>query len=118
MRATIRLGIAVLNVELRDDVDDIDAVWKDVDEAVEEVTDELPEGALPPQVDHELNETESVVVAVTGNADVLVLADGEFFPGRLQYYVCHRLSVQIFAGSSWDMSEVMMKASSSTCARP
>lgn len=75
VRATIRLGIAVLNVELRDDVGDIDTVWKDVDEAVDEATKELPEGALAPQVDHRLNETESVVIAVTGSSDSLVLAD-------------------------------------------
>ncbi|MEM9188855.1 MAG: efflux RND transporter permease subunit [Myxococcota bacterium] len=75
VRVTIRSGIAILNVELRQAVNDTQPVWDDVQDAIDDAYAEMPEAAIKPDLDYELNNTESVVVALTGPSDVLYLAD-------------------------------------------
>ena len=72
---TIRSGVVVTQINLRDDVGDYDRAWSDVQDALDDARTEFPDEALPPRLDDRLNQTESVVVALTGPADVLALRD-------------------------------------------
>jgi multidrug efflux pump subunit AcrB/outer membrane protein TolC len=80
VQATIRTGLALLNVELRPEVgaDGTDRAWSDVRDALEEARLDMPAEALAPRLDDDVLDTESVLVAITsasGNGDVLRLAD-------------------------------------------
>lgn len=80
VQATIRTGLALLNVELRPDVsgDETDRAWSEVRDALEDARAEMPDEALAPRLDDDVQDTESVLVAITsadGNGDVLALAD-------------------------------------------
>lgn len=73
--ATVRSGVAILTIELRDSVTATDEVWNRVREAADRARHEMPNGVLPATLDHALMETESIVLAVTGFNDVIELAD-------------------------------------------
>lgn len=80
VQATIRTGLALLNVELRPDVGagDTDRAWSDVRDELDEARIAMPDEALAPRLDDDVLDTESVLVAITsaeGNGDVLFLAD-------------------------------------------
>ncbi|MCA9610342.1 MAG: efflux RND transporter permease subunit, partial [Myxococcales bacterium] len=75
VRTTIRASVAVLSIELGRDVDDVDSAWDRVEDAVARARAEMPEGLPPTSLDHDLVETEAVVLAVRGSNDVLALAD-------------------------------------------
>jgi multidrug efflux pump subunit AcrB/outer membrane protein TolC len=80
VQATIRTGLAIVNVELRPDVggDETARAWSDVREALEDARADMPDEALAPRLDDDVQDTESVLVAITsadGNGDVLALAD-------------------------------------------
>ncbi|MGF1465904.1 MAG: efflux RND transporter permease subunit [Sandaracinaceae bacterium] len=75
VRTTVRSGIAILNVELRREVTDTDPAWDRVEDALEDAYGDLPAAALEPSLDHDLNDTEAVLLALTGPHDVLALAD-------------------------------------------
>ncbi|MCB9591760.1 MAG: efflux RND transporter permease subunit [Sandaracinaceae bacterium] len=75
VRTTIRASVAILQVELEDSVDDTDTAWDRVEDAMARAHRDMPEGARTPSLEHDLVETESVVLAVRGTEDVLALAD-------------------------------------------
>ncbi len=75
VHVTIRKGIAILNLKFRANVTDTQTVWDEVDVAVEDAFKEMPKSAIRPTINHTLNETESVVVAISGSNDVLKLSD-------------------------------------------
>ncbi len=75
IRVTIRASIAIVSLELEPDVTDTGEAWSRVEDALEAAHREMPDSALAPSLDHSLIGTESVVVAVSGSADALVLAD-------------------------------------------
>lgn len=77
VEATIRADLAILDVQLRDEVaiDVTDEAWRDVEEALARASDELPDGALPPALDRAALDPESMIVAVHGSNDALHLAD-------------------------------------------
>ena len=74
VESTSYADVAVLLVELRDDVDGIPEAWDEVREALAEARRELPEGAGEPVLNSDLQDQESVVLAITGSADRLRLA--------------------------------------------
>ena len=74
VRVTIRAGIAILTIELGQDIDDTDTAWSRVEDAVERARRDMPDAALPPTLQHDLIETEAVLLAIRGPTDVLELA--------------------------------------------
>ena len=75
VQATAFSEMAVLNIELRDDTANFDEAWDEVREALDEARREFPEGVPEPVVDDELHDQESIVLALTGSPDLLVLLD-------------------------------------------
>jgi multidrug efflux pump subunit AcrB len=72
--ATAYAEMAVLFIELRNDVNDPESVWDEVREAVDEARQELPEGVGEPGLNDDVSgEQESVVLALTGSSDPLQL---------------------------------------------
>lgn len=75
IRVTIRASIAIVNLELEEDVTETGEAWGRVQDALDEAYREMPASAIEPSLDYSLIGTESVVVAISGSADVLALAD-------------------------------------------
>jgi multidrug efflux pump subunit AcrB len=77
VESTIRAGVLITNVRLRDDVGlaELEPAWDRVEEALDDARRELPEEAHSPDLDRHLFDPEAVVVALTGSPDVLELAD-------------------------------------------
>lgn len=69
-----RGGVAILQLELDGSIYDVDAAWKDVEDALDRAAPRIPDAALAPQLDTRVNEPESVVLAVTGSDDLLELS--------------------------------------------
>jgi len=70
---SIRNGFASMELELLGGTDDIDEAWDDVREALEKAAREFPAGAFPPVLDPDMNDQDSVVLAITGSDDPAVL---------------------------------------------
>jgi len=68
--------VAVLALELRPDTRDFDKAWDEVKEALYEARREFPEGAGEPVLNEDLQDQDSVVLAITGHPDILKLLDG------------------------------------------
>lgn len=66
---------AVLDIELRDDTSDFDRAWDEIETAVSKAQEEFPEGVRRPQVNRTLADVQTLVLAITGSDDLLVLAD-------------------------------------------
>ncbi len=75
VESTIRSGVVVMVVQLRNPLDDVDEAWDEVRRSLEDARREFPESAGEPILDRELQDTESVVVAISGLADLTALAD-------------------------------------------
>lgn len=75
VRSTIRSGVVVSDLRLRDDVSNFPEAWSDVQDALDDARAELPREVLAPRLDHDINETEGVLIAVTGLPDHLALAE-------------------------------------------
>ena len=76
IKSTAFAELAVVTVELRHDTSNFEDAWEDVRKAVGRAHREFPAGALEPRIDDNLEEQESVVLAVTGSPDPLVLLEG------------------------------------------
>lgn len=72
---TIRADVAVMIVELNGNVPDVSDAWEEVEKSLAEAEREFPAGVGKPHLDYDLQGGESVVVALTGSDDPLVLAD-------------------------------------------
>ncbi len=72
--ATARADVGIFQLELRDGVRDHDKAWDEVQKALRAARGDLPVGAEDPSLDRDLMDTESVVLAITGSSDELVLA--------------------------------------------
>lgn len=73
--AEARANLAVLSLELAARAADTELAWEEVEEALKEAQSELPDSARAPELRHDLVDTESVIFAVTGSADLLFLTD-------------------------------------------
>ena len=65
--------MTVMNIELKDNVDDFKDVWDDVREALDKAYRSFPAGVGEPVLDDDMQDQDSVVLGVTGSSDVLVL---------------------------------------------
>ena len=70
---TVRQGVAVFNLELRDDVKDHDRAWDEVETHVRSAERQLPDAAGPAKLDRDRIDNQAVVLAITGSSDPLVL---------------------------------------------
>lgn len=75
VEVTIRSSVAVFVLELNGDVLDTDEAWNDVRDALERGHRDAPEAVRAPVFAHELNRTESIVIAVRSSGDRLELAE-------------------------------------------
>ncbi len=82
IQATAYDEIAVAGVELRGSTTDFSTAWDDVREALETAYRQFPDGAAIPILDDDLMDQDSVVLAVSGSADPLVLLNAARKPGR------------------------------------
>jgi len=74
MEGTARADFAMINLEMRDDVRDFDRTWDDIEKAAEDARREFPDEVLAPEINRDARDADSVVLAVTGSSDPLVLA--------------------------------------------
>ena len=72
---TVRQGVAVISMELRDDVADHEGAWDEVERQLESAQRELPKEVPPLELKRDLTDNQSVVLAITGSPDPLVLKD-------------------------------------------
>ena len=75
VQSTIRAGVVVTNIELWNPQVDIEEAWDEVRRALEKARAEFPDAASAPVLDRDIQDTEAVVLAVTGSPDPLVLKD-------------------------------------------
>ena len=75
IEATAYAGLAHLHLELKEGVRDTDAAWDEVRRALERAARLLPEGSSVPVLDDDLQDQESIVLAFTGDPDVLRLQE-------------------------------------------
>ncbi len=73
--ATARQEAAVISVEIDQSIYDTDRAWDEVDRALLRAAREFPEGVRSPELDRDIFDQESVVLAVTGSPDLLELAE-------------------------------------------
>lgn len=71
VEGTARAGVAIVNLELRGDVDDVDPVWDRVRRNLARAS--LPASAGPISIDTDMTDQESILLAVSGAADPLTL---------------------------------------------
>lgn len=71
-----RTDVLVLTIELDDDVYDVETHWQRVREAI--ATVDTPDGAHLEPLDTRLTRQESMVIAVTGGDDLVVLSEAAF----------------------------------------
>jgi len=71
--STARASVAVQHVEFYETVYDTEKGWDEVEEALEKARRDFPAGVLEPELDDDLVSQDSVVYAVVGSADPLVL---------------------------------------------
>lgn len=75
VRSTTRTNVALITVELRDAIYDTQSAWERVRQAMDRAALKFPPEAAAPELDDELIATSTVVLAVTGSDDPMVLAD-------------------------------------------
>lgn len=75
VRSTTRANVALITVELRDAIYDTQSAWERVRQAMDRAALKFPPEAAAPTLDDELIATSTVVLAVTGDDDPMVLAD-------------------------------------------
>ncbi|MCB1055720.1 MAG: efflux RND transporter permease subunit, partial [Acidobacteria bacterium] len=73
IKSTAYAEVAVLTIDLREDVADTDSAWDEVRSALDDAYAELPEGASEPRLNDDLQDQEGIVYALTGHPDPLVL---------------------------------------------
>lgn len=62
-----RTGISIISVELKDQYDDLDPIWDDLKDKVDEAKENLPDGAEKPYVWTDFTDVFGIVLAMTGD---------------------------------------------------
>lgn len=75
IESTMRTGVAIVTVELRDAIYDTETAWDRVRIAIDDAATRFPDTVGKPRLNDRLISTATVVYAVTGSDDVLALAD-------------------------------------------
>jgi multidrug efflux pump subunit AcrB len=73
--ATARAGLVLIHVKLEDSIYETELAWDEVERALEEARREFPDGAAAPILERDPYAPESIVIALTGSPDPLILAD-------------------------------------------
>ncbi|RMH23284.1 MAG: efflux RND transporter permease subunit, partial [Acidobacteria bacterium] len=71
--ATARNGVAVVHLDLADEIYDTAAAWDEVEDAIAAAEADFPAGAVADPLDDEVSLEEAIVLALTGSADPLAL---------------------------------------------
>ncbi len=74
LASTAYAGLAVIKIDLLDNVKEPDAAWDDVEDALAKARRDFPQGVTEPQLNDQLQDNESIVYALTGHPDPLELA--------------------------------------------
>ncbi|MEJ2717342.1 MAG: efflux RND transporter permease subunit, partial [Deltaproteobacteria bacterium] len=72
---TMRAGVAVTIIELVNPLKDTDNAWDKVRRSLSDAKKEFPDRAGEPVLDDKMQDTESVVLAITGSSDPIGLLD-------------------------------------------
>jgi multidrug efflux pump len=75
LESTIRADVLITEIELVNPQPSVDEAWDEVRRALEKAGRDFPQSAGEPVLDRDLREPESVVLALTGSVDPVVLAD-------------------------------------------
>ncbi len=73
LTATAWNELVMLDIELDPHFGDLEEAWDDIQDAMERAYADFPDGAGSPVLNRDLNDQESVVLAITGSNDPLVL---------------------------------------------
>lgn len=73
--ATAQSEQAFIHIEMQSTIEDVEEVWDDVEDALEEAEGEFPDGASIIDFDSELNDQDAAVLAITGSSDLLQMAE-------------------------------------------
>ena len=73
--ATAQAEQAFIHIEMQSSIDDVDGVWEDVEDALEDAAKEFPDGARIVSFDSELNDQDAAVLAITGSTNLLLMAE-------------------------------------------
>jgi len=71
----VRAGMASMELELRGHIRDTTRAWDEVERALRRASREFPEGVAEPLLNRDIQDVESILVAVTGSDDLLQLKD-------------------------------------------
>jgi multidrug efflux pump subunit AcrB len=75
VNCTARYGIGIVQIDLAEWIYDTDTAWDEVQRAIDRAARQFPEGLPSPVLDRDLLDQESIVLALTGSMDPLVLTD-------------------------------------------
>jgi multidrug efflux pump subunit AcrB len=73
--ATARAGLVLLHLKLHDGIYATEQAWDEVERALDRARRDFPDGADDPVLDRDPYQPEAIVLALTGAADPMVLAD-------------------------------------------
>lgn len=62
-------GFAVVIIEMRGDLPDYERAWDEVEDAARVARREFPDGVSEPEIDHEMMDPDSIVLALVGDPD-------------------------------------------------
>jgi multidrug efflux pump subunit AcrB len=79
IEATAFEEMTVVQIELRGDTDDFDQAWADIRLALNRAQADFPAGAGPTALNEDLQDQDSVVLALTGSSDVMDLLQGAHY---------------------------------------
>lgn len=76
LSVTIRREVAIIGIELRDSLSEeteINEAWRDIQAALERARVDFPAGTQPPELNRSVLDLDSVVVAISGSDDRMLL---------------------------------------------
>jgi multidrug efflux pump subunit AcrB len=75
IESTVRVGVAISEIELAGDINEPDRTWDRVRRVLERTRNDLPKGVGPFDLNDDVVTPESIVLAVTGDTDLLDLTE-------------------------------------------
>ena len=85
IRTRIFTGVVSIYVDLKDEIDDLDAAWQELRDKMEEVQRDLPQGSVGPFVDTNFGDVSIASIALT--ADGFSMREMELAAEELQRYL-------------------------------
>ena len=72
--ATAQADQAFIHIELRSNIHNVEEVWDEVEEKLEEAARDFPDGAQLLDLDTDLNDQEAIVIAISGTVNIMDLS--------------------------------------------